>query len=184
MLYSITCERMVCFVDLSETFAENEEFYSLFCTPGDGNVIGVENAESTFEYEYDTAGEYEFSCSIRDYEERVDVLEFTITVSGLSADAGEDANIGENQSIMLDGSNSTDDTGNGITYAWALINGPTGFYLNDPTVAQPTFTAPSVEVDTEFEYRLTVDNGIDNPNTDTVTITVLNEPDGPTDLPR
>ncbi|WP_372947624.1 PKD domain-containing protein [Mariniphaga sp.] len=93
------------------------------------------------------------------------------------ADAGADFAINENEAGQLDGSGSSDPEGADLTYLWTA---PTGFVIDDPTAESPTFTAPEVEEDTDFEITLTVDDGEAENNTasDVVIVTVnhINKP--------
>ncbi|MCG8669767.1 MAG: PKD domain-containing protein [Pseudomonadales bacterium] len=182
MLFSADCSISTCYVDTSATFDNNDDVSEVICDMGDGNIVNVANLEMNFDYTYSLPGDYEITCSVTDSSGDSDSDSEDILVSGLFAHAGPDQTVPEGQSITLDGSLSEDSSGNGLTYRWAKISGPTGFFLNDPTVESPTFAAPSVEGNTIFIYRLEVDNGIDDPQFDTVSITVL-EVDG-TDLPR
>ncbi len=103
----------------------------------------------------------------------------SITVSNVVAngapvaDAGEDQTVDEGATVTLDGSGSTDpDAGTVLSYFWTQTAGPT-VGLDDPTVAQPTFTAPEVTEDTVITFELMVSDGTLT-STDTVSITVTN----------
>ena len=88
------------------------------------------------------------------------------------ADAGEDDSVTEGEEYQLDGTGSYDPDGQELTYQWIV---PSSIQLSDPYIASPTFMAPEVNYDTEYEFELQVDDGygreIDN---DWVIITVLN----------
>lgn len=92
----------------------------------------------------------------------------TVSVSGdvPVAEAGDDKEIFESSSILLDGSS----TGSNLTYSWTC-NGGT---LSDASSAKAVFQAPSVSVDTYYVCTLKVSNncGFD---TDTVNILVKNK---------
>jgi len=69
--------------------------------------------------------------------------------------AGPDDTVDEEMVYMLDGTASYDPDQDPITYSW------TGdLALDDPTLASPSFTAPVVDVDTEYEFVLTVEDNI------------------------
>ena len=93
------------------------------------------------------------------------------------ADAGADVEINENDQGVLDGSESSDPEGAELTFLWTA---PAGFVIDDPSAESPTFTAPEVDVDTDFEITLTVDDGETENNTasDVVIVTVkhVNKP--------
>lgn len=75
--------------------------------------------------------------------------------------------------VTLDGTASSDPDGENITYLWTQISG-TSVTLSDTTAAQPTFTAPGVtpgSTDT-LVFSLVVNDGTDDSNADTVTVTV------------
>jgi len=70
---------------------------------------------------------------------------------------------------MLDGSGSFDPDDDVITYFWTA---PQGIVLSANDVAQPTFTAPQVEEDTQYVFALVVNDGILDSEQDNVIITV------------
>lgn len=71
------------------------------------------------------------------------------------ADAGLTSGGVEEQSIMLDGSDSTDDTGIS-SFEWLQLSGPPVILLN-PNTAQPTFTAPEVgQNGVNMAFQLTI----------------------------
>ncbi|MGH8584455.1 MAG: PKD domain-containing protein, partial [Gammaproteobacteria bacterium] len=87
------------------------------------------------------------------------------------ADAGadRDANIG--QVVTLDGSQSSDPDGSIASYAWTQVSA-TAVSLTAADTARPTFTAPSVAVDTTVSFQLTVtDSDLDSAS-DTVSVRI------------
>ena len=121
-----------------------------------------------FEYLYQVRAENSVGSS------KADVLITIPNRTNPKARAGEDQTVGEDVSVMLNGSGSTDaDIGDVLNYRWAQVNGPT-VQLTDNGTATPTFTTPilrgsSVE---ELRFRLTVTDLGGNSSSDEVTIVV------------
>ncbi len=86
------------------------------------------------------------------------------------ANAGPDQNITTGSLVTLDGSGSTDADGNPLTYSWSFTSMPSGSTatLSSTAVVNPTFTA---DKDGVYEVSLVVNDGTDNSEVDTVTIT-------------
>ncbi|VFQ44461.1 PKD domain-containing protein [Desulfoluna butyratoxydans] len=99
------------------------------------------------------------------------------------------AHAGENQShpetiggipsrITLDASGSTDKDGTIIAYHWRRVDSHTDIstILSSPTAVRPSFNAPSVSVDVDLIFELTVtdDNGATDSDQVTITITNVN----------
>lgn len=87
------------------------------------------------------------------------------------ANAGADQTVTEGDLVTLDGSASSDADGHPITYLWTA---PAAITLSSTTATGPTFTAPSVSVDTEYKITLVVNDGYDNSVRDTISVTVQN----------
>ncbi len=93
------------------------------------------------------------------------------------ANAGPDQSVGENETVILDGSKSSDQDGDQITYSWKQIAGVPVTLIN-PTSAKPTFTSPKVTTATLLTFELTVSDG-SLTSKDSVNITInntINEP--------
>lgn len=91
------------------------------------------------------------------------------------ADAGPDQIIEEGNTVTLDGTKSWDPDGTVLSYSWIQIEG-NPLRLFDETMAQPTFTAPSVGLYGEFVFQLTVldEDGLQSLDTCTVEVVPLN----------
>jgi len=83
--------------------------------------------------------------------------------------AGEDQSVDEGEMVSLNGSGSTDEDGDAITYFWTA---PAGINLSLATTANPVFTAPDVKADTDFSFFLIVSDGTVNSATDEVVVKV------------
>jgi hypothetical protein len=85
----------------------------------------------------------------------------------------------EGDPVTLDGTEST--PVGGISYLWEQTAGTPQVTLSDETTAQPTFTAPQVDSAGEtLTFRLTVTDNDGLSSSDTVSVTVNNNPIAPT----
>ncbi len=101
-----------------------------------------------------------------------DTLSFDITVGANQApiaDAGPDRTVFEGVTVTLDGSGSSDPEGQALSYDW---DPPPGAVLGNADQARPSFTAPAVDSDKDFEFTLEVSDGVHTSAPDSVTITV------------
>ncbi len=95
-----------------------------------------------------------------------------------TANAGQDQFPIEGNTVMLDGTGSSDpDEKDMLAYAWTQSDGILTVNLANATTSTPTFTAPGVNTNTPLEFTLTVTDLDGATSTDTVTITVIPTPD-------
>ncbi len=138
-------------------------------------------SQDQFGYVVDFSDDFAFIGSPRtdtNYEDAgaVYVYYFPFVNNPPIANAGSDQTVTEFDVVQLDGSASYDPDTDPITYLWTA---PTGITLSDPTVVNPTFTAPEVFTNdpVDYEFTLVVDDGITRreiSEPDIVIITVLN----------
>jgi large repetitive protein len=83
--------------------------------------------------------------------------------------------------ITLDGSSSSDEDGEPLTYTWRQIdNGAPEVVLSNPSSATPSFNTPEVSANTQFAFSLVVNDGYENSAPVTVAVTVNNVDRAPT----
>ncbi|MEE9271265.1 MAG: Ig-like domain-containing protein, partial [Candidatus Krumholzibacteria bacterium] len=99
---------------------------------------------------------------------------WSFTASSLPvASAGPDQDKSKAEPFQLDGSASLDPDGDPVTYSWNQIFGPT-VTLSDPSAANPSvFDTPDMV--TTLEFELTVNNGLEESEPDTVVIWILED---------
>ena len=91
------------------------------------------------------------------------------------ADAGPDQSQEVSQTVTLDGSGSSDDNGDALTYGWAQTGGPS-VTLSDAAAESPSFTAPGSAAVLTFSLVVTDSHGLADPTPDEVVVTVTNLP--------
>ncbi|QQZ28570.1 DUF1566 domain-containing protein [Thiothrix subterranea] len=87
------------------------------------------------------------------------------------ANAGEDFAAAEKAVLLLDGSASSDEDGNIVSYAWEQVGG-TPAVLQDATTATPTVVLPDVTADEILTFKLVVRDNNGAGGEDTVVVTV------------
>jgi len=139
-------------------------------------ILNLNTAKPTFSTP-NVAGTYTFTVHITDSTGATDSDSVDITVTPatpivLSANAGNDKNVGSTATITLDGNAST---GSSLSYSWSVINQPSGAagYLSNSTTVSPVFH-PNIAG--EYTIRLTVTDSSNVTATDTVVITGLDTP--------
>ncbi|MBW2514080.1 MAG: fibronectin type III domain-containing protein, partial [Deltaproteobacteria bacterium] len=142
------------------------------------------NTTSTI-YDLDEGKSYCFVVRAFDTEgyESEDSIEACLEPSIISgqppvADAGPDQIVSEGQTVVLNGSNSTDPDDGIASYHWVQMGEPV-VNLFDPDTKQPTFTAPAAGLEgTALTFELTVVDHDGNQGKDAcvVNVTSQNEP--------
>ena len=92
-----------------------------------------------------------------------------------TAHAGDDGTVYEGETVLLDGTASTDPDGVGdiVSYTWKQVEGPP-VALSDETVAAPTFVVPAVDGNGDvLSFALTVRDSVNLENTSQVTFDIL-----------
>jgi len=117
--------------------------------------------------------DYTFSLVVNDGALDSPVDHVTITVvpnKAPIANAGPDKSVFQKQTVTLNGSLSSDPENDALTYVWTA---PAGITLINANTASPSFEAPMVAVDTNYSFKLKVNDGeLDSPE-DEVIIKVL-----------
>ena len=90
------------------------------------------------------------------------------------ANAGESQTLNEGSLVTLDASGSSDPDLDTLTYRWTA---PAGIFLSSVTALNPTFIAPEVEENTEYEISLIVNDGQLDSEESKVTVFVENVED-------
>ncbi|RMH57564.1 MAG: hypothetical protein D6679_06395, partial [Candidatus Hydrogenedentota bacterium] len=120
-----------------------------------------------------TSGTYVFMVSIMDsLDTAVDTVVVTVINVPPVAIATGDTTIARPLTLTLSGTGSYDPDSGTLTYSWAQISGPVSASPSPSNAATATIFPPQKGT---FEYRLTVDDGIDT-DADTVSVIVLNTP--------
>ncbi len=106
----------------------------------------------------------------------------TVTISTRNsapvADAGPDQKASVGDTITLDGSGSSDTDGDSLMYSWSFVSQPdgSGASLTDSRAVQPDF---SVDIPGTYVVRLIVNDGTQDSNPDTVTVSTSAENSAP-----
>jgi K319L-like, PKD domain/Bacterial Ig domain/ZU5 domain len=126
------------------------------------------------------AGTLTFTLTVTDSGGKTRTAECTVQLQEAggnqppTAEAGPAQTVYEAQPVTLDGTASTDPDGDTLTYTWEQISGPVSVELSPAGQGMVQFTAPQVDqASMDLVFKLTVaDTGFQQ--TDTVTVTVLN----------
>jgi poly(3-hydroxybutyrate) depolymerase len=95
------------------------------------------------------------------------------------SNAGNDQTVDENALVNLTATASTDPENESLSYNWNQLSG-TSVVLSDSTSVTPNFTAPELLTSEVLTFELTVTDGANNTNSDSVSINVTANNDSPT----
>jgi uncharacterized repeat protein (TIGR01451 family) len=135
------------------------------------SLVGAGTATPSFTI--DRAGRYTVRLTVNDGQlpgtDDVDVI--TVNVAPV-ANAGPDQTVHERDLVHLNGSQSSDENGNDLSYRWSFISRPQGSLaqLSNASIVAPTFTADRAGV---YTLQLIVNDTIVDGAPDTVAITSL-----------
>ncbi|ANQ51550.2 T9SS type A sorting domain-containing protein [Flammeovirga sp. MY04] len=99
-------------------------------------------------------------------------IEFTIDNKAPVTMVGDDQIVSTGDVVYLDATGSYDPNGDEMTFEWVE---PSGITLSDVSDPAPSFTAPNVDGEEDFVFKLTVSDGVLTSEEVSVTITVKNE---------
>ena len=146
------------------------------------SIVDADSASASFiAPAVDTATELLFQLQVTDSSGGTDNDTVTITVldnpnnQSPTADAGDNQSQLEGTEVSLSGS-ASDADGTIAAYSWSQLSG-SEVVLIDSTSAQASFIAPAVDADTALSFQLLVTDNDGAKATDTITITVTNNPD-------
>ena len=130
--------------------------------PGESHSAGTYTADITATGDFGTDNSRTISVTVTG----------TPTVTGPpTAHAGADQEAGAGDTVILDGSGSSDPGDDPLIFLWNQTSGP-AVMLSDAAAESPMFDAPAVTGDTDLVFILNVTAGGES-DTDTVTVTVL-----------
>ncbi len=127
----------------------------------------------------DVAGIYVLQLEVHDgtVMSAPDTVQVTVSLRNRPpvANAGPDQNVFLGETVLHDGSGSSDPDGNPLTYAWSIVSAPAGSTaaLMNPTTVNPTFLPDRKG---PYEIQLIVNDGLENSAPDTMLVIVGNRP--------
>lgn len=145
-----------------------------FSSVPSGSTATLSSSSVTASFTADIEGIYVASLTVNDGKDNssADTVTITATTNNTAptADAGSTQAVTTGAIVTLDGSASSDPDGDSLTYTWSLTSTPSGSAaaLSDSSNVSTTFTA---DVAGSYVASLTVNDGRQGSDTDTVTIT-------------
>ncbi len=118
--------------------------------------------------------DYTLKLVVNDGTNDSDTAAVIVTVLQLNqipvADAGQDKSYIEGSSVSLDGSVSFDPDNDPLSYNWTSLD---GIVLFNSTGVKPSFILPQITQNTDYRFKLVVNDGAVSSQADTVVITGL-----------
>ena len=159
----------------SDTDGDRLTFSWALSVPGGSGATLSDTTAVSPTFVADVAGDYVAQLIVNDGTEdsaadsAVITAQLVVVNTPPVANAGPDENVTVNDTVVLDGSGSTDADGDPLTYLWSLsVPGGSGAMLSDPTVVSPTFVA---DVAGDYVAQLIVNDSTEDSAADTATIT-------------
>ena len=159
--------------------------WSLTAMPAGSTATLTDPAAASPSFVADVEGDYVAQLIVNDgeFDSPADTALITAQVvvvnTAPTASAGINQNVSVSDTVVLDGSGSTDADGDALTFSWSLTSTPTGSVatLSDAAVMSPTFVA---DVAGTYVAQLIVNDGALNSAPDSMTVTaqvvVVNTP--------
>ncbi len=149
--------------------------WSIDSQPGGASVTLSDDTVASPTFTPDLDGIYLFNLIVNDgtVDSSSDSVTLTASLNGSNhapvADASSDQAVETGSLTTLDGSSSSDEDGDPLTYAWTIDSQPGGAAatLSDDTVVSPTFTPG---LDGTYVFSLVVNDGIIDSSSDSVTV--------------
>lgn len=163
------------YVLANDTDADDDALSVAEVTQGSNGTVVI-NPDNTVKYtpNPEFIGTDNFTYTVSDGNGGTDTGTVTVTVnmpnSPPTADAGPDQTVNVGDTVVLDGSGSSDPDNDDLTYQWSFVSVPQGSTatLSDPASVNPTFVP---DIAGTYEVQLIVNDGSVNSAPDVVVIT-------------
>jgi hypothetical protein len=125
----------------------------------------------------DQSGSYQIQLIVNDgnVDSAADIVLLTTSNSAPVANAGSDQSALVGQTVVLDGTSSSDVDGDSLVYLWSVISIPVG---SSASLSDSSSAMPSINVDVAGNYtlQLVVNDGVVDSNADSIVISTDNTP--------